>query len=199
LGMLPTSKHSVLPPNTLIASKFKTKELAMSPKHLQPHEPEHPIRTKLKLALSDIDEAIDKLYQQKERDRFSYHSWSNKIDSAEKLLSHPDCRNKEAVQILLNMAILSYEETKTRMEESSKQWGVLSGYRLEISDALDTIPHSSPEGDELQHRLNILGAKTNVREIEGSLMGDDEGEILRSLQNTLFAAEALVSLQKEVA
>jgi hypothetical protein len=158
----------------------------------------NPIRTKLEDALQKITEQITELKDGKHSSASSaFHDWEWKIYEADALLAHPQCTSKTQAQALRDIAIEQFMIANREQALAEAQLEEMEEYKSTISEALLKLgPIAST--DELQLRIEALGSlkALNVSPADKTDPATKHA-VYDEIKPTLFAVDALISLQKE--
>lgn len=158
---------------------------------------ESPIRVKLEEALSKIEAHIKAFEDGHHADLLSEeHNWQFAIYKANDLLGSPLCETKDQVRELREIAVEQFRTVVKQRYIADAQIEEMKLYKSTISEALLKLgPIES--FDDLSQRINALKALKPMNAIAEANNPLKDYEVYDDIRPTLYAVDALISLQKE--
>lgn len=156
-----------------------------------------PIREKLEEAYQKITDHIQEFKDGHLQTVTSGETnWKFKVYDINGYLKDRQCKSKDQARTLREIALKQYAYYAKELAIAEAQFQEMQTYKSTIGEALAKIGSMSSL-TELQQRINALQALETMQTSSAHLSPMKKHEIYSEIRPTLFAVEALISLQKE--
>lgn len=157
---------------------------------------ESPIRVKLDAALVKINAHIKEFEEHLSNLTSEEHNWRFAIYEANDLIGSSECKTKDQARQLREIAVEQFRSVVKQRHIADAQLEEMKLYRSTINEALLKLGPIESFG-ELEQRINALKALKPLNAIaeKGNPLKDHD--VYDDIRPTLYAVEALISLQKE--
>lgn len=158
---------------------------------------DNPIRAKLEDSLAKITAHIEE-FKDGHLDEVSSEArrWNLKIYDINGLIEDPKCKTKDQARALRSIVIEQYRSLAKQKAIAEAQLDEMMEYKSAITESLLKIG-SIVSLNDLEQRIQSLQALKSTNAIAEKANPLKDHEIYEDIRPTLYAVDALVSLQKD--